>query len=128
MSIRYKIQKKRNPLDNSAPEKYYMTVKSRGYIDRKDFIEQMVLHTSLTNNEAASALDYLLEALPRLLKMGFTVKLGELGYFRTTISSEGSEHEKDVTLANVRALRVKFFCGKGLRKSISEASLEKSLE
>lgn len=125
MSIHYKVQQKGNPRDLTAPKKYYLTARSLGYVDRKEFIDQMVRNTSLTANEAASALDYLLEALPMLLKMGFTVKLGELGHFRTTISCEGSAQEADATIKKVRDVRIKFVCGRGLRQEIQNAPLEK---
>lgn len=125
MPIRYVVQKRANPTDLTAPKKYYLIAKSLGCVTRKDFIEQMVLHTSLTPNEAATGLDYLMEALPRLLKMGFTVKLGELGYFKTTISSEGCLKESDISTKNVRNVRVRFVCGKSMRTEVKEALLEK---
>lgn len=125
MSIRYCVQKRKNPSDLTAPEKYYLIQKSLGHINRKELIEDMVRNTSLTRKEAETGIDYLFEAFPRFLGMGFTVQLGELGYFRTTIRSEGSDIVEEATPDKIRQIKLSFVCGNDVRDIINRFAIEK---
>ena len=124
MSIKYIIQKKANPIDRTS-FKYYPVFKSSGRVAKKELVEGMVSRASLTKQEAETAIDYLFEALPDHLKKGHTVQLGELGYFRLTFSSEGCDTADEVSANNVKKVKLKFICGKELRKAIKDFSIEK---
>jgi predicted histone-like DNA-binding protein len=125
MSLYYSIQEKKDPRDRQAPGKFYLIARSLPAIDRKVFIEDMVRNTSLTKNEAATALDYLFERVPHYISLGHTVKLGDLGFFRATLCSEGSDTAEEATTDKVTAKRVHFIFGKELRDRIKRISIEK---
>ena len=125
MSVRYCIVPRKNLMNLSAPEKYYLRAKSVGKIDRDYLIKDMLRYVSLTQEEASSAINYLFEAVPRFLKLGFYVKLGTLGSFRATINSEGSETVEEATADKVKRIRIRFVCGKELKEEINKSSLEK---
>jgi len=125
MSIRYSIVQRKNLLDLSAPEKYYLRAKSVGKIDRDYLIKDMLRYVSLTAEEASAALNYLLEAVPRFLKLGFYVNLGKLGSFKATLNSEGSDTMEEATSDKVKRIRIRFTCGKELKDEINRGSLEK---
>lgn len=125
MSVRYCIQKKKNPSVLTAPEKYYLIQKSLGHINRKELIEDMVRNTSLTRKEAETGIDYLFEAFPRFLGMGFTVQLGELGYFRTTIRSEGSDTAEEAIPDKIKQIKLSFVSGNDVREKVNHFAVEK---
>ena len=125
MPLYYVIKTRENPIDRTLPAKFYLTVKSLPAVDRKTFIEDMVRNTSLTKNEATTALDYLFESLPRYIALGHTVKLGELGFFKATLKSEGKENIKDATTDLVKRKKIHFVFGKGIREKVNNLTLEK---
>jgi len=125
MAVRYCVVPRKNPMDLEAPEKYYLRAKSVGKIDRAYLIKDMLRYTSLTQEEASSAINYLFEAVPRFVQLGFNVKLGLLGSFRATISSKGSDTIEEATVDKVKRIRIRFVCGKELREQIVKSSLEK---
>ena len=125
MAVRYCIVPRKNPIKLEAPEKYYLRTKSVGKIDRDYLIKDMLRYVSLTPEEASAAINYLFEAVPRFIKLGFYVKLGTLGSFRATINSEGSETIEEATVDKVKRIHIRFFCGKELKKEINDSSLEK---
>jgi len=125
MAIRYTIAQLRNPQDPSAPKKFYLIEKSLGNIDRKYLINDMVRNTSLTPMEAATGIDYLFSAIPRLIELGFTIQLGELGYFRIGISSEGSDTKEEATPDKIKTMRLRFIPGKEIRKRVKDLQVEK---
>ena len=125
MALHYVIQERKNPKDLQAPGKYYLIARSLPAVDRKTFVEDMVRNTSLTKNEATTALDYLFESLPRYIALGHTVKLGELGFFRPTIQSVGSDSMDEATTDKVTKKRVVFIFGADIRDLINKIPLEK---
>ena len=124
MSVYYFIQKKQNPKDPSQ-FKFYPTLKSIGHITKKVLVEDMVRNTSLTRQEAETGIDYLFEAFPRFLELGYTVQLGELGYFRLTFNSEGSDTAEEVSRDKIKKTRLRFICGRNIRDLINKFSIEK---
>ena len=124
MAINYVIQKKASPLDRDIV-KYYPVFKKSGNVARKELVEGMVTRASLTRQEAETAIDYLFEVLPDYLRNGRTVQLGELGYFRLTFSSEGSDTAEEVSANNIKRVKLKFICGRELREAINNFSIEK---
>jgi predicted histone-like DNA-binding protein len=124
MAIRYVVQPRKDPRDPSAQPKYYLIAKTFAPVGRKFLLEDMVNRTSLTKQEAITALDYLFEVLPRLISMGFTVKLGELGHFRVSIRSEGSDTPEEATLNKVKNKRLLFVPGPEIHDLIQRIPVE----
>ena len=119
MPIRYVNAQLRNPQDPTAPQKHYLIAKTVGNIDRNYLIKEMVRNTSLTPMEAMTAIDYLFNAIPRLLELGFTVQLGEMGYFMVIIKSEGSDTADKATPDKIRNMRLKFVPGANIREQVN---------
>lgn len=124
MAIHYVVQSKKNPRKPDEDPKYFLIARSLPPVDRNTFIEDMVRHTSLTKNEAASAIDYMFESLPRYIALGHTVLLGELGFFRVVISSFGSENPQDALPNKIRRKRVVFFFGRKFRDLINSLPVQ----
>jgi predicted histone-like DNA-binding protein len=125
MAIRYVVQQRKNPKDTAASPKYYLINKSFDSIDREFLIEDMVNNTSLTFHEAATGIDYLFKSIPKFISLGFTVKLGKLGFFTVGIKSEGSETEEEATADKIKSKRLVFVAGKNVRKQINGLPAEK---
>ena len=125
MPVRYVSIEVRNPLDTSAPKKFYLIQKSVGGIDRDYLIKDTVRNTSLTTMEAATAIDYLFRAIPRFLELGFTVQLGKLGYFLISIKSEGSDLKEEATPDKIKSMHLRFIPGEEIRQQVNNFSVEK---
>jgi nucleoid DNA-binding protein len=125
MSIRYVVQPRKNPIDLSAAPKFYLITKSFAPIDREFLIKDMVNHTSLTQQEAATGIDYLFEVIPKYISLGFTVQIGKLGYFTVSIQSEGSNTPEEATPDKVKRKKLVFVCGKEIRRQINDTVVEK---
>lgn len=125
MSIRYRVLPLKNPRDLTAPERFYLREKSIGRIGREYLIKDMVRNTSLTQAEAATGIDYLFEAVPRFLELGFTVQLGRVGYFTVTINSEGSDTMEEATVDKLKGIHLRFIPGADIRNEVNNYSLEK---
>ncbi|MDL2224196.1 HU family DNA-binding protein [Bacteroidales bacterium OttesenSCG-928-M06] len=125
MPVHYVVRPRKNPQDPKAAEKFYLIAKSLSPVTRKTLIDDMVRNTSLTKHEAATGIDYLFESLPRYLELGHSVQLGELGYFRVTVTSKGSETLKEATPEKIIKKKLHFIFGKEIRNHINKIGVEK---
>ena len=125
MSIHYVIQSRKNLQDLTAAPKYHPISKSIKPIERDFLITDMVKHTSLTYQEAAAGIDYLFEAIPKYLSLGFTVQIGKIGYFRITFKTEGSDTPQEVTADKIHRKKLVFVCGKEIRQKVNNFTVEK---
>lgn len=124
MPIFYNVRKKNNYLAKGQKERYYLIAKSWDRVGYDDLIEHMVRHTSLTREEARSALSYLQQSIPELLKLGCTIDLGGLGYLMTTIQSEDSDTPDEANHHKVRDIRIRFVPDKKLREAVRRLPVE----
>ena len=125
MAIFYRVQQRINPQDRVGDKKYYLIQRSLDYIGRKRLIEDMCSNTSLTPQEASTALDYFFDSVPKFLKLGFTVGLQGLGYFYTSIKSRGSDTLAEATAHKKLVTKVQFIAGKEFRDDINNTPIEK---
>lgn len=125
MAIRYYVQPRECGHGGERRIRYYLITKSVGQIGREDLIRYMTQNVSLTASEATSALDYLLEIIPRFLRLGWRINLGDLGNIMTTIRSEGSQTPEEATVHKVKEIRIHFNPSKKLKRSMQDAPLIK---
>ena len=125
MSIHYVVQPRKNLRQPDEAPKYYPVSKSLKPLGRDFLIKDMVKNTSLTYQEASSGIDYLFDSIPKYLSLGFTVQIGEIGYFRITFKTEGSETLEEVTADKIKRKRLNFVCGKEIRETVNGFSVEK---
>lgn len=122
MPVFYNKVKRGNPLDRTAPEKWYAVLKSIGRIGEKEVAKQVSDETTLNPKEAEMALSQFQKILVRSLLDGHTVQLGDWGSFQLTCNSNGSETKKEVGAGNIKNLNIRFTPGKELKDSIAKAS------
>ena len=125
MSIHYVVKSRRNLKQPGAAPLYYPLSKSLKPFSRDLLIKDMVTHTSLTYQEAATGIDYLFDSIPKYLSLGFTVQIGKMGYFRIVFKSEGSETIEAVTADKIKRKRLVFVCGKEIRETVDGFLVEK---
>lgn len=125
MAINYYVQARESSFGNVRKRRYYLIAKSNGRISRKDLIEYMTRNASLTQSEANSALDYLLEAIPYFLKLGKRIDLDDLGSITAAIRSEGSDDPKEATPDKVRGIYMHFNPDRKLKLLLQRIPLEK---
>ncbi|MDL2256829.1 hypothetical protein LJC06_01330 [Bacteroidales bacterium OttesenSCG-928-I14] len=125
MPVMYLIQKRICKFGTERSEKYYVIAKRWERISYDYLIEEMVRRTGLTPSEARSAMDYLAEAIPRLMEINSSIDLGPLGRMIITIKSEGSESEEEASVHKVKDIRLNYIPNKEIRKKIRKLPLKK---
>ena len=96
---------------------YYVRQKSGTVrvMDINKLADAIEANSSLTAGDVKHAIEAFVEQLRLSLTQGDKVKIDGLGTFHITLSSEGTEKEKDCTVRSIRKVNVRFVADKALQ-------------
>ncbi len=126
MAIKFKAQAKRNPQDITLPEKYYASAIADGEVDLDVLSEQIAYECTVTESDCYAVLLSLERNIIRSLDQGRIVKLGRLGNFQVSVSSDGRDTPEEVNASLITKARVLFRPGKRLRSLLTDLSYKKA--
>ena len=126
MSINYKTIARKNPQDITATPKYYAAVKSNGSVDFESLAEMISEQCTVTDTDCLAVLNVLEKNVIRELKEGRIVRLGKLGNFQVSLSSEGFDTEQEVTADAVKKSRILFRPAKKMKALLQNLSFQKA--
>ena len=113
--LKFKVIPRLNPRIPEAPPKYYAIGISQGEVDVRELAEQITAQSTVSTIDTLAVLEALLKVIPRELSAGKIVRLGDLGSFRLTLSSEGSEQPEDFNASMIKGTKLHFRAGKLFR-------------
>jgi len=126
MSITFKILPRKNPQDITAPEKFYAAAIASGSVDMDRLAEQISYQCTVTESDCYAVLLALERNIIDALGQGQIVKLGKLGHFQVSISSEGKDTIEEVNANAITKSRILFRPGKRLRNLLTELSFKRA--
>jgi predicted histone-like DNA-binding protein len=122
--MKYKTVSKMNPQDRSAARKYYAHPVYTGEIDLKRVASEIAALSSLSSGDVHNVLINFTEALPKYLKDGYKLRLGDFGIFKVSFSSEGVDDEKQIMPTHIRGRKVLYVPGKDIKTSLAGMHFE----
>jgi predicted histone-like DNA-binding protein len=126
MAIKFKSQPRKNPQDMVAPEKFYAVAIANGETDMEALAEMISYQSTLTDTDCYAVLRSLEHNIINELRQGRIVKLGSLGNFQVSISSEGKVTSEELTATDITKSRIIFRPGKKLRQLLGNLSYQKA--
>lgn len=123
--ITFKTVLRKNPKYPNDPKKYYPMIKSTGSVDVRTISEELSDASTLNSVDIRAVLFGLEKSLLKYLQDGYTVKFGDLGTFRPSISGTSAEIADDMTAGNVTKIRVLFVPSAILKRTVANAPLKK---
>jgi predicted histone-like DNA-binding protein len=126
MSVKFNVVERGNPLNPSAPKKFYPSVKSTGRVTTRQLAEVAARETALASGDLLSALDTILKTIPRELSEGNIVELGEFGTFWLRIDSDPSDSADDVRPEKITGTKPRFNPGKAFKKVLETIDFSKT--
>ncbi|MGE0076907.1 MAG: HU family DNA-binding protein [Bacteroidales bacterium] len=124
--MKYKLVEKGNPLKPEIPKKWYANPINQGVVSKAQVSKEIAGRSSLTSGDISNVLENLIEELPKYLIAGNSVKLGEFGTFRLSISGEGSDTKEGYKASNIKNAKVIFTPGAALKKALETIHYEKA--
>jgi predicted histone-like DNA-binding protein len=122
--MKYKLVQRANPQDRSNV-KWYASPVNEGKITQKNIAADIVGLTSLARGDVSNVIESLIDTVPKYLLIGQSVKLGDLGSFRLSFSSEGVADATTFNAGKISGVRVLFTPSIELREAIKKVKFEK---
>lgn len=123
--IKYAVKQRVNPQAPTDPRKHYAFVQNQGAINLRQLARRISRESTISMMDTIAVLEGLLQVVPDLLADGKIVKLGDLGTFRVTISSEGADIPDDFNSTFIKGLNVKFWPGVEFRDQLNQIKFKK---
>ena len=115
--IKYFVKSRKNPIDKTT--KFYAQIASPEPIDVEAIARRIAANCTLTRHDILACLSAFQEQLINSLQEGKSVRLADLGSFRVTLSSQGTDTAEEFNSSHIRGLRIRFTPAARLRKSVS---------
>lgn len=110
-------------------KQYFPQVAPTTPIGLNDVAEQIEKQSTVSLADIKGVLDALQEVVLEAMADGYSVRLGDLGSFRPTISAVKSrENQEDVSADDIKAVRVRFRPSAALTKRLLPSKLQLSLK
>ncbi len=122
MSILLKKVLKKNPLRPEEDARIHLSAKSVGTMNEKQVAKEMADEVTLNPKEAEMGMHQLRKIVLRNLLNGYTVKLGDWATFYVTVTSEGSNNEKDAKATKVKRVKMHLRYDKSFEEELQKAS------
>ena len=104
--INYKAIQRKKLLNDEV--KWYPAIVLGNPVLLDEMTELIALNCTVTEHDIKAVLSALQEQIVLALKQGRSVRLGDLGSFRLTMSGRGEESAEKVTEQSIESLRVQF--------------------
>ena len=104
--IQYIIRSLKNP--HSGELKLYPVIAPTGTMTKQQVIDVIERTTTLTSADIKACLDALEWAIVDAMKDGKSVRLGDLGSFRPTITADGTADLEKCNASLIKRVRVRF--------------------
>lgn len=126
MPISYNVIKRGEPgVKGGGNKKYYASAKTTGEIDIEQLTKRIEKISTVSGADIRAVLYGLVDVVPGELAEGNVVKIGDLGNFRVSISSEGYETAEEVNGSSIRKSRVIFTPGNKFKEMLNNLKFKK---
>ncbi|WP_125151569.1 HU family DNA-binding protein [Bergeyella zoohelcum] len=127
MSMKFKsIQKAQPGVSGGGDKKYYANPVYTGEITLDQLTEKIEKISTVSGADIRAVLYALVDIIPSELANSQIVRVGELGSFRVSISSEGKVKEEEVTANSIKSSKILFTPGTKLKAMQNNLKFEKA--
>ena len=126
MSIKFNVVEKGNPGDLTAPKKYYASSVISGKTNIEELTKRIEKISTVSGADIRAVLYSIIDIVPDILAEGNSVTIGDLGSFRISVSSEGSETAEEVSASNIRSAKILFTPGKEFKTMLKTLTYSKA--
>ncbi|HLV40546.1 HU family DNA-binding protein [Xanthomarina sp.] len=123
--VQIKTIAKRNPQDLQAPEKFYAQPVYSGSVDLNELAYFASKQSTVSKADCYAVIISLLELVTYNLSEGKIVRMGDLGIFRVSVSSQGQDLAEDLTVSAIKKAKILFSPGADLNAMLKSLKYSK---
>ena len=127
MSVSFNVIERGEPgVAGGGQKKYYASLVSKGEVGVDDLTSYIEDASTVNGADIRAVIYALITNVSKELAKGNIVKLGDLGTFRLSISSEGHEEEDKVSANSVKSAKILFRPGSKLNTMLKTLDYKKA--
>ena len=123
--INFQLKERVNPQAPTETRKHYAFAQNQGAVNLRQLAKRISRESTISIMDTMAVLEGLLQVIPDLLSDGKIVRLGDLGTFRLTISSNGVEDPDDFNNSMIKGVNLKFRPGAEFRDHLNNVKFTK---
>lgn len=124
--MKYKVIQKGQPgVVGGGEKKYYASPVFTGEVNLDQLTAKIEKISTVSGADIRAVLYALVDVIPAELENSQIVRVGELGSFRLSLSSEGKAKEEEITAQSITGTKILFTPGEKLKKMQSALKFEK---
>lgn len=127
MAVKFKVVQKVNPVKKEEPAKYYAQAEVSGDVTLDTLSRRVAKASMATRGDVLGVITSLVEEIIESLEEGNSVKLGDLGRMRVSLSSSGMEKADEVSAHNIRRGKIIFTPSVMLKDRVNRLSFRQSV-
>lgn len=126
-SILYRVIRRGQPgVAGGGDQKYYAFIKREREITLREIIEEIAGRSTMTKGDVMNAVENFLDLVPKYMRKGHVVNIGQLGTFRINLSSRGHETPEQVSVFSIRGTRVVFTPSAEMKTNLAQLKFMKA--
>jgi len=125
MAVRYGLSQKGNPMQPTAPKKWYANARSTGEVTLRALGKEITQRSTVNHADTLAVLEALTQVLTEKLADGKIVRFGDFGSFQVSIGSEGSETEEKFNSSLIKTKKVTFRPGIDIKEMLNNLKFAK---
>lgn len=110
---------RKNPVNHQV--KFYIGLDRQTPMRREVFLDGVEKRSTLSSADCKGAVDAIEYEIKQALLNGNTVRLGDLGSFSLTVTSEGADTKAETSAQQIKRVRVKFYPSVTLMRDLQPA-------
>ena len=122
--IEIKAVAKKNPQNLKVPVKYYAGKVNQGEVSLEHISRRMAKESHLSEKQIHKVLMDYNELIPVFIGQGKIVRIEEFGSYYLSINSSSSDKPEDVSVDNIKTLRIGFRPSKPAKDKVAKYELE----
>ncbi len=129
MSILYKVIGRTQPgVAGGGQIKYYAGIKREREVSLREMVKEIASRSTVTSADAMAVIENFLELIPKFLRNGRSVNLGQLGNFRVNISSKGYDTPEEVGNYSIKRNKISFLPSAEMRENMGAVKYTKYID
>lgn len=124
MSVFYKVVQKKNPTQPDTAGKFYAQAMVTGEVSMDKLCERISRASTASRGDVAVVISSLADEVIDMLENGNSVRLGDLGTMRISLSSSGEADSDNVTVNNIRRGKIIFNPSTRLKERVRRLSFK----
>jgi predicted histone-like DNA-binding protein len=126
MAVYYKVVSKKPGLSKpDSATKYYPVLTGRNQADIREVCDLLSEASTVTPGDVRAVLEGFIRLIPHLLMDGRTVKLEGFGTFNLHCSAVGQTNPDNVTLRDIRGIKMSFLPDKEIKRKLKGTKFKK---